>query len=99
MTNVTPLQQPPVEDLRNALTIAELWKDEVLRLPAGEHSQALYDIARLIRHALDQLGKPNEAAIQAAKLFVDAAGPEHWERQARDCAAAVISKQLRGVSP
>ena len=104
MANVTPLHsQETVEGaLRNALQIADAYAELAPRpLSNGDQAQAdaFASIARLIRHALDQLGKPNEAAIQAAKLFVDAAGPEHWERQARDCAAAVISKQLRGVSP
>jgi len=94
MTEVTPLVQPPVEDIRNAAMIAESWallnEDRGERIPA----ETLWDIARLLRHALAQLGEPNEAAIQAARLWFPL-----LPNEARDCVAAILDAQLRGAAP
>ena len=94
---MTPIQQPPIEDLRNALQVASLW----LELPPGdsEHGKAFADVARLLRHALEGLGEPNEAALQAAMPWVHDdspydAGPLAKRRAARDLAAAILNAQL-----
>ena len=101
MTDVTPIQQPPIEDIRNATMIAESWallnEDRGERIPA----ETLRDVARLLRHALAQLGEPNEAAIQTAYALIfgsDEATPESL-RVARDEAAAILDAQLRGAPP
>lgn len=96
-TPVTPIQQPPVEDLLNALQIAQAWYDQTGMLPYG-------DIARLIRHALDQLGEPNLASIQAAATMLREAQAESQgfavnQRYARDAAAAILKAQLTGAIP
>ena len=56
MTDVTPLVQPPIEDLRNALMIAEAWGSP--DLSDAETQVAFESVARLLRHALAQLGEP-----------------------------------------
>ena len=104
MTDVTPLHanETPLGALRNALSLAELWKDEVLRLPAGEHSQALHDIARLIRDALQKLSEVSPGAIRAAVLELRNAARAYDEdgtlneRYARDTAAAILKAALEG---
>jgi len=98
MPNVTPLIQPPVEDLRNALQIAQLWNDYG-PYPNSGGKRPFGDIARLLRHALEGLGEPNEAALQAAMPWVHDdspydAGPLAKRRAARDLAAAILNAQL-----
>ena len=114
MTEVTPLH--PVETvegaLRNALTIAELWAVGVLVQATpqaqveitAELTAAHRDVARLLRHALAQLGEPNTAAIDAAKVVLRernalAGFADDEVRYARDCAAAILDAQLRGAPP
>jgi len=106
MTDVTPLVQPPVEDLRNALQIAEA-QIEVADIGMGPMSELVptfESIARLLRHALAQLGEPNTAAIDAAKVVLRernalAGFADDEVRYARDCAAAILDAQLRGAPP
>ena len=50
MTPIAPIQQPPIEDLRNALQVAELWRFDD-RAPI-EARQSFLSICRLLRGAL-----------------------------------------------
>lgn len=91
---IQPIQQPAIADIRNALQALIAWREESLR---GD----LRDVERLLRHALEGLGEPNAAAIQAADAMlktydrntVDAASG----RSARDTAAVILNAQLRGT--
>lgn len=88
---MTPLISPPADLLRNAIFILGLALED--RVP--DHA----DIRRahlLIQGALEQLGEPSAAAIQAATAWVDAGNPRAL-REARDLAAAVIAAQLTGT--
>ena len=101
MTDVTPLVQPPVEDLRNALQIAVCQCVPPHSERERDMALAFVDVARLIQHALAQLGEPNEAAIQTAYALIfgsHEATPESL-RVARDEAAAILDAQLRGAPP
>jgi hypothetical protein len=106
VADVTPINQPPQEDLLNALTIAEMGKQGHYSGP-GDAPSAFADVARLIRHALEGLSEPNAAAIRAARTFTDGgpfggspalAVPHEADdyRRARDCAAAILHAQLKG---
>lgn len=105
MTTVTPLQQPPIEDLRNAQMIADMW---ALPIPAGrsmdtaEAQGAFGDIARLVRHAIEGLSDPNLAAVQAAEILtreIEESTAVDRLREARDLAAAILRAQLTGEIP
>lgn len=105
MTNVTPIQQSPADALRQALEIAETWTPTISHHdPEMSWRRIQYefeDIARLIRHALEQLGNPNVEAIRAADVMLrsydrntaDAAS----RRAAYDAAAAILNAQLTGT--
>ena len=105
MTDVTPIQQPPLEDLQNARYIAQLWAD------AGDgETEAARAFAstceRLIDHALAGLGEPNEAAVSEALVMIrclpayrSLTAPGLTEREARDICAVIVAAQLRGAPP
>ena len=106
MTNVTPIQQPPIEDIRNALQIAQLWIEANPAQRAATFAPtALGDIARLLKHALEGLSEPSLAAVQAAATMLREAGGAydnegHVEpRYARDAAAVILHAQLTGEVP
>lgn len=95
--SVTPIQQPPIEDLRNALQALVAWREESLR---GD----LEDVERLLAHAIEGLSEPNAAAIHVATAMLRAAmGPTAFEladpRLARDTASVILNAQLTGFSP
>ena len=102
MTNVTPLVQPPRDDIVNALYIAELGGDGQYggNNRYDEVSSAFQDIARLLKHALEQLGEPNLAAVQATEILVrEWHGTPDGQRSARDTAAGILHAQLTGAVP
>jgi len=87
----TPLHQPPIESLRNALQIAWAWRDRDQGLyTAGRDIHPFNDIARLIKDALDKLSEPHPATVRVVKNWV----PVVVEREAYDCAAAVTRTAL-----
>lgn len=70
--SITPatVVQPPEEDLRNALTIAQAWGEQTGR-------EELLDIARLIRAALEKLADPPRGApaeLPAVRYFLTVIG-------------------------
>ena|SRR6266550_1628840 len=98
MTNVTPIQQPPIEDLRNCLQIAQDWSR--CELSAPDTAQVFASIARLIRHALEQLSEPNLAAIQATEILVrEWHGSLEEHQNARDVAAGILRAAVTGEIP
>lgn len=104
MPNVQPIQQPCLEDLKNALTIADFWQMGMEGVPLIDTQRAFRDIARLIRHALSQLEEPNAAAIHDATVMLRAAiGPTAFDlaepRLPRDVASVILHAQLTGLSP
>lgn len=102
--SVQPLVQPPVEDLRNALqvcagSIAE-WPHSSAEHDRARLEQELKVVARLIRHALDQLGEPNLAAMQAGEILVrEWNGSFADQRNIRDVVAGILHAQLTGEIP
>lgn len=102
MTPVVPIQQPPIEDLRNALQIAQACGDDPLVYEGV--TNIFKDIARLIRHAIEGLSEPNAAAIRDATVMLRAAmGPTAFElaepRLARSVAEVILHAQVTGYSP
>jgi len=95
MTNVQPIQQPPIEDLRNALQITQFHSHERVN-----GSPAFDDIARLLRHAIMGLSEPNLAAMQAgAILLAEWQGTPEPQRQLRDTIQGILHAQLTGEIP
>jgi len=83
--------------LRNALQIAEGFSN--YRGDSFEDREAFSDIARLIRHALSQLGEPSLEAVQAAEVMI-----REWEgsrepRNVRDVAAVILHAAVTGNVP
>ena len=77
--------------------IADLWAQH-----AGDRDSrgAIGDIARLLRHALEQLGEPNLAAVQATEILVrEWHGTPDAQRSARDTAAGILYAQMTGKVP
>lgn len=102
MPNVTPIQQPPVEDLRNGLMICEAWESP--ELSDSETAVAFASVARLIRHAIEGLSEPNLASVQATAILLREArnelpGVADEPRYARDTAAAILHAAVTGVVP
>lgn len=102
MTNVTPIQQPAIADIRNALQLAQLGADGHYR----EGPQTFGDIARLLEHALEQLSEPNEAAIRVTTRILHAGMGDRaftllpdGHRMARDTSAAILYAQVTGCAP
>ena len=94
MTPITPITQPPIESLRNALMIAQNW--DVPATPAEKVSDArvaLRSVARLIRDALDKLSEPHPNTVAKARPFV------LDDRAARDVAAVVTQAALTWEAP
>jgi hypothetical protein len=90
--DIRPIQQPPVEDLRNALQIAGArWTPGALHEDGKESFDA---VARLIRAALEKLASPSAGAIRAARTFLELYTMSELHGDDRDCAAAVIHAQL-----
>lgn len=89
---VIPIQQPPAEDLRNAVQILE--EEAVERLApedyAGDDNMRA---ARLVRSALEKLGEPTPLAVQKVQALAPVALDE---REARDLAVVVLLAQLEG---
>jgi len=93
MTPITPISQPPIESLRNALQIAECYRDTLA--PGGV--EPFLDIARLIRDALDKLSEPHPATVSVAGILLHqwlVGPPQELERMVRDFAAAVTKTAL-----
>jgi hypothetical protein len=95
--------QPPLEDLRNALTIAEFWGMGMSGWTFTESQSAFQDTARLIRAALEKLAEPNTDAVNAGRILISCLpaygfleAPNVTEREARDIAAAILKVQLEG---
>lgn len=102
MPNIQPIQQPCLEDLKNALTIAEMGRDRYFGVhpPSNDAIGAFGDIARLIRHALEQLGEPNLAAIQAGEVLLkEWQGTPDERRSLRDTIQGILTAQLSGIVP
>jgi len=107
MTDVTPLVQPPIEDIRNAAMIADSWASlPTLRKDPDMIRAALQDIGRLLKHALAQLGEPTAETVSEALVlmrclsaFGSLNAPSVTEREARDIASAILNQQLRGAPP
>ena len=98
MTNIIPMHsQETVEGaIRNALQIAQVWEQDAYR---GDRP-AFLNIARLLRHALEQLGEPNLAAVQAAEVLLrEWHGTPDEQRSARDTAAGILHAQMTGAVP
>jgi len=97
-TPVTPLRQPPAEDLRNALQIAEAWLS--VNLPHDPEARAAFaSVARLIRAALDKLAEPSPEVIAATQRTLQIwRGLESGQEaeQARDVAAVILRAALTG---
>lgn len=102
MANVTPIQQPVLEDLKNALTIASLGYDGYLGGDSryDEVGSGFGDIVRLLRHAIEGLSEPNLAAMQAGEILLkEWHGTPEPERQLRDTLAGILRAQLTGQVP
>lgn len=102
-TPVTPLRQPPAEDLRNAAAIASAAR-QWLERPGKDPEEWLSDFARieeLIGSALGKLAEPHPIVIERAVTLLRAAGPEAFggdrkaeSRHARDLAAVTMTAAL-----
>jgi hypothetical protein len=93
---IFPQTQPPGEDMRNALQIAEGWA-EILKHDqhVQDEQKAFGDVVRLIRSALEKLAEPREAAIRRAATIIRIAGHlEPDEREARDAAQVLTIAAL-----
>lgn len=107
MTDTIPLTQPPIEDLRNCLMVAELGVDLLHHIDHEQDAASAFgDIARLIRHALEGISEPNEAAIRfTTRILLAGMGERAFtlvpdgHRVARDIAAAILHAQVTGLSP
>jgi hypothetical protein len=65
-----------------------------------ETAVAFESVARLLKHALEQLGEPNLAAVQATEILVrEWHGTPDAQRSARDTAAGILWAQLTGAVP
>ena len=99
MTTYTPIQQPPVESLKNALTIADFGARGLHYAKVSPYG----DIARLIRDALEKLSEPSLAAIQAARILIPEYYGKHPDyedaRAIRDTVAGILKAQLEGTVP
>lgn len=90
---VQPIQQPAIADIRNALQALVAWREESLR---GD----LKDVERLLRHALEGLGEPNLASVQAAEVMLrEWEGSYDTQRNARDVAAVILRAAVTGEIP
>lgn len=95
MPNVQPIQQPPIEDLRNALQIAKSYVE--LEQPFW---QTYEDIARLLAHAIEGLSEPSLVAMQAGEILLkEWQGTPEPQRQLRDTIQGILQSQLTGVVP
>jgi hypothetical protein len=98
MTNITPMHSQETAEgaLRNALTIAQMGRDGYL----DDDGQGYRDIARLLKHTLEQLGEPSLAAVQATEILVrEWHGTPDGQRSARDTAAGILHAQMTGAVP
>lgn len=100
MTPITPIQQPALEDLKNALQIAQLWMDGAPEKYWERTAVAFGDIARLLKNVLEALSEPNLAAVQAAEILVrEYHGSLDDQRSARDVAAGILRAAVTGEIP
>jgi hypothetical protein len=110
MTDVTPIQQPPLEDLQNALQILQEVQRGILIIanesPQWDWSELLAGQKRaqeLLRHALAQLGEIPLHVVALTLREMKAndcsySGDDVRDaRMARKLAAMVIDAQLRGA--
>ena len=95
MTPIAPVQQPPIEDLRNVLQMLTNCMDSGDPAYWGD----LNAMRKRIQGAIEGLSEPNEAAIQMAQKVTRFANGDSYlsPRDARDVAAAILSAQLRGT--
>ena len=101
--SVQPLVQPPIEDIRNAAQIAQSWADSNA-LADSPYGYAFASVARLLRHAMEQLGEPSFACVQATALLLREArnelpGVADEPRYARDTAAVILNAAVTGEIP
>src|SRR5688572_9987409 len=68
MTPVTPIRQPPIEDLRNALQICIAYADP--NVADSDAMRQLERVKQLIQAANDKLGEPHERTVEAALRFL-----------------------------
>jgi len=97
-----PIRQPPIEDLRNALQIAEMGSAGSFGLaPEYENAIAAFsDVARLLRHAISQLGEPSLETVQAASTLVrESDGFREDPRWIRDLCQGILDAQIKGTIP
>ena len=100
MTNTLPIrpEQPPIEDLRNCLMIAEAWESP--ELSDSETQVAFGSVARLVRHALEGLGEPHPHTVELTRRYLEAlSGKDVTDREARDFAMVVITSALKQEAP
>src|SRR5712664_758296 len=95
---VQPIQQPVIEDLKNAQTMAELCGQQLYGI--SQIKEDFASIARLIRHAIEGLSEPNLAAMQAGEVLLrEWSGTPEPQRQLRDTIAGILHAQLTGEIP
>lgn len=101
MANVTPIQQSPIEDLRNLAQIASWWEDVSEYSDRMDAAKAAFQgIARLVRHAIEGLSEPNLAAMQAGEILIrEWHGQFEDRRNLRDTIQGILQAQLSGVVP
>ena len=103
MPNVTPLHESVQHHLGNAAQIAEFWAH--FDRGAVEHpvADAFAAIRDHLKAALEQLGEPNLAAIQATATMlgeVEGRLPVVMNhREWRDIAAVILRAQVTGNVP
>lgn len=93
-TPVTPLHQPPAEDLRNAAAIARAVSQ------AGGSDNQFRDFARieeLIASALGKLAEPHPITIDRARVMLNAIAVEgrpSTDQEQRDAAQVITTAAL-----
>lgn len=104
MTPVTPLVQPPVEDLRQIAQIAQAWAQ--VSGPTDDVGRAFIRVALLVQDILAKLGEPHPVTVSEALVLVrclpaygSLSAPSVTEREARDLAAAITRTALTWELP
>lgn len=97
MTPVTPIRQPPAEDLRNAIQTAMLYQEEGTEAEARD---ALRRVRALMLSALDKFGEPNPATLEVTKgILSGALGVTADDQQVWEVAAVVTRTALTWETP
>lgn len=108
MTSVTPIRQPPLETLRNAMQVCLLYEDP--NLADSDAKKQLPRIRALIAQVIAQLSEPHQDTIdqtQRALVYFygmgydEAKGMAHVHspsvvdaREARDAAAVILNSAM-----